>query len=167
MRSHRGRHSWPGGARSNLRVPEAREKLRLRQMELISLAENHTRQYSIAVRRLYEVGNKAGKLLAWLEQKDRECVWVLRVENSELDMQTTGAALAETFADYYKSLYASMTDMSTADFRDFPRDIQLQELQKDNADTLEGEMMEEEVTLALLDLQKGRLRPEWDPSRAV
>ncbi|KAJ1128447.1 hypothetical protein NDU88_006825 [Pleurodeles waltl] len=80
---------------------EDHEHLRLRQSELIALAENQARQYAIAVqRRLYYVGDKAGKLLAWLAWRDRERTWVLRVENSDRVTQTTGVAIAETFADY-------------------------------------------------------------------
>ncbi|KAJ1131001.1 hypothetical protein NDU88_009344 [Pleurodeles waltl] len=45
--------------------PEDSEKLRLRQSELRALAENQAKQYAIAVqRRLYDVGDKAGRLLA-------------------------------------------------------------------------------------------------------
>ncbi|KAJ1127304.1 hypothetical protein NDU88_005707 [Pleurodeles waltl] len=71
-------------------------------------------------------------------------------------MQTTGATIVEPFADYYENLYASKTDMSAEVCKDFLRDIQLQELQKDDRDALEVEMMEEEVTLALRDLQMGK-----------
>ncbi|KAJ1193304.1 hypothetical protein NDU88_002603 [Pleurodeles waltl] len=101
---------------------------------------------------------KAGKLLAWLERRDRECAWVLRVENSEQATQTTGTAITENFTDYYENLYASRTDMSAEDCKDFLRDIQLQELQKDDRDALEVEMMEEEVTLRCETYRRGRLR---------
>ncbi|KAJ1205317.1 hypothetical protein NDU88_000752 [Pleurodeles waltl] len=63
--------------------------------------------------------------------------------------KTTGVAVAETFADYYENLYTCMTNMSAEDCKDFLRVIQLQELKKDDIDTLEAVMMEEEVTLAL------------------
>ncbi|KAJ1198051.1 hypothetical protein NDU88_001895 [Pleurodeles waltl] len=61
----------------------------------------------------------------------------------------------ETYADYYDNFYASGTDISAADCKDFLRDIQLQELQKDERDALEAVMIEEEVTLVLEDLQTG------------
>ncbi|KAJ1205745.1 hypothetical protein NDU88_001172 [Pleurodeles waltl] len=59
--------------------PEDRDKLKLKQQELRALVENHTSKYVTAVNcRLYKVGEKAGKLLAWLERKEREHVWCYR-----------------------------------------------------------------------------------------
>ncbi|KAJ1131751.1 hypothetical protein NDU88_010084 [Pleurodeles waltl] len=84
---------------------------------------------------------------------DRERARVQRVEDSERVMQMTGAAIEKTFADYDENLYGSRTDMSAEDYKDFLRDIQLQELQKDDGDALEVEMTEEEITHALQDLQ--------------
>ncbi|KAJ1135987.1 hypothetical protein NDU88_002414 [Pleurodeles waltl] len=81
---------------------EDREKLKLRKQELRSLVKSHTRKYETAVHhRLYEVVDKAGKLLAWLERRDRECTWVLKVKNAGHVLQTSAADIAETFADYY------------------------------------------------------------------
>ncbi|KAJ1216538.1 hypothetical protein NDU88_004139 [Pleurodeles waltl] len=55
--------------------PEDWEKLKLRQQELQSMAEMHAMKYVTAVyRRLYKVGNKAGKLLVWRERRTREHV---------------------------------------------------------------------------------------------
>ncbi|KAJ1203978.1 hypothetical protein NDU88_007759 [Pleurodeles waltl] len=137
--------------------PEDHEQLRLRQSELRALAGTQARQHAIAVQcRLYDVGDKAGKLLSWLERRDRERTWVLSVENSERATQTTGVAIAETFADYYENLYTSRTEMSAEDCKDFLRDIQLPELKKDDRDKLEAVMTEEEVTLALQNLQMGK-----------
>ncbi|KAJ1088183.1 hypothetical protein NDU88_001342 [Pleurodeles waltl] len=51
--------------------PEDHEKLQLRQSEPRALAENQAKQPAVAVqRRLYDVGDKAGRLLAWLEHRD-------------------------------------------------------------------------------------------------
>ncbi|KAJ1081797.1 hypothetical protein NDU88_001972 [Pleurodeles waltl] len=88
------------------------------------------------------MGDKTGKLLAWLERRYRERTWVLRVKNSQRVTQTTGAAIAETFADYYKNLYASRTEMSAEDCEDFLRDIHVPELKKDGRDALEAVMTE-------------------------
>ncbi|KAJ1160174.1 hypothetical protein NDU88_000676 [Pleurodeles waltl] len=56
------------------RDPEDWDKLKLKQQGLRALVENHARKYTTAVNhQLYEVGDK---LLAWLEQRDRERAWV-------------------------------------------------------------------------------------------
>ncbi|KAJ1097427.1 hypothetical protein NDU88_002546 [Pleurodeles waltl] len=137
------------------RTLEDQGKLQLRQQELWSQVEYRARNYAItAQRRVYEVGDKAGKLLAWPEQRDSESSGVLKKENAESILQTTGITIAKAFAEYYEDLYASKTTMSTADCADFLRGIHLQVLQGEDRDALEVVMKEEEV--AILDLQSGK-----------
>ncbi|KAJ1150343.1 hypothetical protein NDU88_003137 [Pleurodeles waltl] len=135
-------------------------KIKLRQQELRSLVENHARKYVTAVHcQQYEVGDKVGKLLAWLKRRDIERTWVLKVEKVGHVLQTSGTDIAETFADYYKDLYTSRSTMSTEDCTDLLQDIHLQVLQDVNRDALEGDMAEEKVTC----VRRGP-RPDWDPS---
>ncbi|KAJ1160426.1 hypothetical protein NDU88_000928 [Pleurodeles waltl] len=52
---------------------ELRQRLIAKQTELRELAEDDAREYALATqRRLYDTGDKASKLLAWLDRRDKE-----------------------------------------------------------------------------------------------
>ncbi|KAJ1186077.1 hypothetical protein NDU88_002862 [Pleurodeles waltl] len=60
------------------------EGLRIKRYELRALAEQHARASVMASQRqLYDVGDKANKLMAWLDKGDRERSWVREVQNKE------------------------------------------------------------------------------------
>lgn len=51
------------------------------------------------------MGDKANKMLAWLEKRDRERNWVLEIHSKEGGIYNTGTHIAEAFANYYETLY--------------------------------------------------------------
>ncbi|KAJ1113260.1 hypothetical protein NDU88_001514 [Pleurodeles waltl] len=82
--------------------------LRLKQQELRDRAENAARKYTLAVqRRLYDVVDKAGKLIVWLERRDMGRNWVGELRGTEGKSLTTGPGIAEAFASYYEQIHAS------------------------------------------------------------
>ena len=83
------------------RIEQAREEYRcLFQQEART-------QYRAQQGRLYEVGNKAGKLLAWLARRDEEQRWISGVFDTSGTPVETAGQIAQTFADFLRTLYMS------------------------------------------------------------
>ncbi|KAJ1132487.1 hypothetical protein NDU88_010796 [Pleurodeles waltl] len=114
------------------------------------MAENQVRKHALATEcRLYDVEEKANKLLAWLERIERERSWVLIVHWKDGILQTMSAAIAGTFATYYEGLYASHTSMSGPKCADFLNDVPLQQLTEEEREGLEANLTEEELLGAI------------------
>ncbi|KAJ1098591.1 hypothetical protein NDU88_003699 [Pleurodeles waltl] len=90
--------------------------LRLKRYERRALAEQHAWAYALATqRRLYEVGDKANKRLAWLDKRDREQSWVREVQSKDGALCGSKKPIVEDFATYYEEVYTSVTRMSEED----------------------------------------------------
>lgn len=51
------------------------------------------------------MGDKANKLIAWLEKRDKSRTWVSEIRTEEGVQGSTGAELTEVFARYYENIY--------------------------------------------------------------
>ncbi|KAJ1113895.1 hypothetical protein NDU88_002135 [Pleurodeles waltl] len=103
--------------------PDQSHRLQLRQQELRDLAENKARLCALATqRRLYVVGDKANKLIAWLERRDRGRNWFI-TQRRRGGTHTTGEAIADAFATYYEQLYKYLSIHIEEECVDLLRDI--------------------------------------------
>ncbi|KAJ1093781.1 hypothetical protein NDU88_006873 [Pleurodeles waltl] len=102
--------------------------------------------------RLYDVGDKDNKLLAWLDRSDQERSWVLEIEDEGGRFQRDGPTIANAFADSDGDLYP----MGDADCMDLLRDIHLSELEEESRVPLEEDLTVEEITQAMRGLQSGK-----------
>ncbi|KAJ1103865.1 hypothetical protein NDU88_001286 [Pleurodeles waltl] len=134
------------------------EQTNQRDPLLRALAEQHARAHALVTwRRLYDVGDKADKLLAWLDGWDRERSWVRQVKSGDGTKCGTNELIAEAFAVYYEEVCASMTLMTEEDCADLFRDIPHPELSVEKRNELDAELTEEEeVTEALRGRQSGK-----------
>ncbi|KAJ1205559.1 hypothetical protein NDU88_000987 [Pleurodeles waltl] len=74
---------------------DCRHRLQLRQQDFKVLVENQTQTYSLATQRhLYDVGEKASKLLALLDRRNGERSWVLVIHDGSGTLHIANAAIA-------------------------------------------------------------------------
>lgn len=57
--------------------------------------------------RLYDLGDKTGKLLAWLDKKERAIRLVPELHGSEGQVVTDPQEIVDQFATHYKSVYSA------------------------------------------------------------
>ncbi|KAJ1148710.1 hypothetical protein NDU88_001538 [Pleurodeles waltl] len=137
--------------------PERCHQLRLRQQELRDLADGRARVHALATqRRLYDVGDKANKLMPWLKSRDRGRNWVVTVRDAARQACRTGGDIAEASAEYYEWLYESRVEFIGVECADLLENVSLQTLTPEDRDALEEEPSDEEVEQALRELQSGK-----------
>ncbi|KAJ1118985.1 hypothetical protein NDU88_007171 [Pleurodeles waltl] len=116
--------------------------------ELRSLPEQHARAYVLAPQlRLYDVGDIANKLLAWLDKRDQERSWVREVQNKEEVACRSNESIAEAFDAYYKEVYTSVTRMTEEDCMDLLQDIPLLGLSEVQRGELDAELTVETMAI--------------------
>lgn len=101
-----------------------------------------------AQHQLYETGDRAGKLLAWLGHKEIESRWVLSIKEQEV-VHTTPENIAGAFERYYKALYEARTQAGDSQIRQYLQRIDMPNLTPDKRDSLEGDLILAEVTDAI------------------
>ncbi|KAJ1097690.1 hypothetical protein NDU88_002807 [Pleurodeles waltl] len=117
---------------------------RFRQQELRDLAEGRARVKALeGQRRLYDVGDKASKLIAWLERRDKGRNWVVSVRNAEGQECKTSGDITEAFVDYYERLYESRVGYSREERAELLEDMSLRTLTMEDQTELEEELSEE------------------------
>ena len=98
-----------------------------------------------------EVGNKVGKLLAWLDKKERAARWVPDIAYMDgVEVRSTEST-TELFATYYTQIYTSVTTTSALDSKKFLADIWLATLSAADIEMLESELTAD----AIYDIQSG------------
>ncbi|KAJ1110768.1 hypothetical protein NDU88_008114 [Pleurodeles waltl] len=112
-----------------MNIRDYEHELQRCQQDLRAQAENQAKEYATtAQRRLYEVVEKTSRLSAWLEKRDVERSWVLRIGNEMGVPHTTGKAIVQTFDEYYGGPYTSSTTMTHGNCALFLAHIPLQGL---------------------------------------
>ncbi|KAJ1166742.1 hypothetical protein NDU88_007139 [Pleurodeles waltl] len=110
-------------------------------------------------RHFYEVGDKANKLLAWLEKRDRCRSWVTEIRDETGGRHTTEDTIAQAFATYYEHTYSSMTAQTYVDCMEFFGDIPLVEILATDREASDQDLTVEEVQRAMVETQLGKA---WD-----
>ncbi|KAJ1129438.1 hypothetical protein NDU88_007808 [Pleurodeles waltl] len=126
--------------------PEQRHQLRLRQQELRDLAGSRARAHALATQRhLYDVGDKANKLIVWLERRDRGRTWQVIVPEAAGQAYKTVGDIAEAFAEDYEQVYKSRVEFTRVECAELLEDVSLWTLAPEDCNALEEELSEEEV----------------------
>ena len=73
-------------------------------------------------KRLYEAGDKAGKLLAWLGSKEREGLQIRKLTLETGEVLTKDSEIAPAFANYMTDFYTSKEVAPDEEMLDFVRD---------------------------------------------
>ncbi|KAJ1176807.1 hypothetical protein NDU88_002074 [Pleurodeles waltl] len=121
--------------------PERCHQLRLRQQELRGSADGRMRAHGLATqRRLYDVGDKANKLIVWLERRDRGRIWVVTLRDAVGQECRTSGDITEAFAEYYKWLYESRVEYTGVECADLLEDVSVRTLTLEDHDGLEEEL---------------------------
>lgn len=131
-------------------------QLEVTQRELQALVEGEARtKIQTTQHRLYESGDRAGKLLAWLSRKEREANWVNQIEEAGT-RHTTAPAIVEAFAHHYTNLYAAQLTTGENSIDDYLKAIDMPTLQTEDSAALEAEITLEEVSAAIAKQKSGK-----------
>ncbi|KAJ1091677.1 hypothetical protein NDU88_004794 [Pleurodeles waltl] len=118
-------------------LPVQVHQLRLLQPEFKDLAEDSARSQALAVQcRLYDVGDKPGKLLVWLDRREKGMHWVVEIRDEKLGFTFQGSNSNET---------------SSEECAEFLWDIALKILSGEERRELELDLTVEEVRSAVHD----------------
>ncbi|KAJ1089653.1 hypothetical protein NDU88_002802 [Pleurodeles waltl] len=120
--------------------------LLLKQQELTDLVDNSAHVHALATqRRLYDVGDRANRLLAWLEKRNWGRNWVMGIRDEAGDRRTTGDDIPEAFATYYEQVYSAKTDQPYENYIELLGDLPMMELRADDREVLDQGITVEEV----------------------
>ena len=125
---------------------EARHKLNLKLKEYrdesteAAKSRIRTTQYKV-----YEIRNKANKLLAWLDKRDQEQRWVLELHTDTREIVTDRQGITTEFATYFALLYTSSTKFSPEKIKELLRNIALPIATHAQTEQLELDITTEEV----------------------
>lgn len=138
---------------------EKHHQLRLKEKELKDVGINQAKFHALATqRRIYDLGDKANKMIAWLEKRDRDRNWVPGIRTAEGGIRDTGVGITEAFVQYYEGIYQTPTEKGEQDCTDFLHDIRLPTLDQEDRTMLDSDITVEEVEAAMGDLQAGGRR---------
>lgn len=126
----------------------------LRQIDLTkreyqALAMKEVQAHQLAVQhRLYETGDRTGKLLAWLGRKEQDSRWVESITEAD-KTYTTPQDISEAFDRYYAQLYAARTRVSDDQIASYLADIELPRLAPEESKALDEDITLPEVVAAI------------------
>ncbi|XP_069083442.1 uncharacterized protein [Pleurodeles waltl] len=132
-------------------------QLELTKVEYKELAEKETKARLRATQcRLYETGDKAGKLLAWPGKKEREARWVQVIETQNGARATEDNDIAETFAGYSKEFYRARSMAEIDSITTYLNGIAMPVLDLVDREELVEDLTVEEISAALARLRPGK-----------
>ncbi|KAJ1115121.1 hypothetical protein NDU88_003347 [Pleurodeles waltl] len=125
--------------------------------EYRDLAQEKAKQQMMAsLHPLYETGDKAGKVLAWLGRREQESQWVHSLVDPVGNRCKTDAQIVHIFARYYKQLYAARSLCDSSMITTYLASNHNPTLGVEEWETLEEEMMLPEVLAAIAILNPGK-----------
>ena len=99
-------------------------------------------QIQATLHKLYDTGDKACKLLAWLGRKEVENRWVHKLVDREGNVSQTNEQISAAFAEYYADFYKARSLKDPHHIAQYLHHIQLPRLTAEDALGLE-----EDITL--------------------
>lgn len=137
---------------------DTRHNLKIKTTELSDLARDAAKTYHRAtLSKLYDVGDKAGKLLAWLDKRSQAQRLVVEFTTDSGSHLTDPQDIADEFGRYYQQLYASSTPHTEEEAASLLSGIPLPTLTADEYTDLEADITEVEVEKAIRDLHTGKV----------
>lgn len=106
--------------------------------------------------RLYDLGGKAGKLIAWLDRKEKASRLVPELISDSGGKITDPQAIVNEFADHYKVIYQRSSDLPEEDSRALLSDISLPALTDEERSTLDSALTNDKIAQAIRNLQPGK-----------
>ncbi|KAJ1160668.1 hypothetical protein NDU88_001163 [Pleurodeles waltl] len=117
---------------------EARAKFRARQV------------------RLYDVGDEAGKLLAWLAKKEEDQRWISPIDSEAEGMAETPVEVLQALSVHLASLYLAQSETDQSDLEKLIRKILIPELQEEASHSLDWDFTEPGIAVALRQIKSGK-----------
>lgn len=127
----------------------------LRDVSLIrtSLTKLHLLHQS---QRIFEQGEKSGRLLAWLSREYSSPVSIPRIQSSDGEILTDSSQIIEQFAAYYQELYRSRVRFTESELQAYLEGIDLPYLTDATRERLDGPLTLKELQIAVKSLQGGK-----------
>lgn len=113
-------------------------------------------KYTHTQHKIYELGDKAGKLLAWLDTRERSTRWVAQLRLDSGELTTDPQLITEVLAKHYEKIYTNTSTDTIEDNLAFMKDIRMPKLTADDIEALETDLTTEELILALNALAAGK-----------
>lgn len=136
-------------------------KVAYREVMLLRVAKANKRQLA-QTQRIFEQGDKTGKLLAWLAKEQSPVSTIARIRKNDGTLVSDPAKINACFAEYYSSLYSSRAQYSAKELSDFLDEITLPTLTAAAREGLEAPITLEEVQRALSPFTNGEdTRTGW------
>ncbi|CAJ0967072.1 unnamed protein product [Ranitomeya imitator] len=104
----------------------------------------------------FEVGNQAGKFLAFLVRQHNTSNMVLQLRSPDGLLNTTTEEILQCFYNYYKGLYESKSDFSVSDCLEYLSDIEFPTLDPTQQAFMDAEFTLEEIEQAITDMASGK-----------
>lgn len=104
--------------------------------------------------RVYDLGDKIGKLLAWLDKKHMANRLVPEIHTASGQVVTDAQEIVDQFALHFQAVYYAKTHYSESEVADFLKDIKLPTLTQVDKNSLKEDLTNEEVAQAIRDLVK-------------
>ena len=138
-------------------TPERLHALNIKKREYQDLVTNAAKATYIATqRKLYNVGKKAAKLLAWLDKRDQGDRWVLEIAQDAGPPVKDSKEIAATFADYYTQLYKKSVKMTAEDSRELLNDLPMSTLSESDRWTPDAALTLEGIEKDIQDMKVGK-----------
>lgn len=137
--------------------PEVQHRMQLKATEYKALVTDAAKQLARQREgRLYDQGDKAGKLIAWLDKKraTQRVVSELRTESGTL--LTELQEIASEFAAHYRRVYTTGSMLPEEDSRTLLADIKMPTLSEQDKESLEGALTVDELAKGIKELRPGK-----------
>ncbi|KAJ1167789.1 hypothetical protein NDU88_008177 [Pleurodeles waltl] len=144
-------------------LPQSEDEVTNDQAEKARLAALHTDHQTLLERlrclnytahsaRTHASADKAGKLLAWLIQRDCERKPIMEIRSQTGEIVYTPAEIQTEFIKHYTALYTSKATPGEDPSAEFLTKVKLPNLESDQIETLEAPLDLEEIKASIKDL---------------
>lgn len=99
--------------------------------------------------RVYELGDKAGKLLAWLDKREGASWLVPELKTYSGEKVRNPALITGVFVTHFSAVYTSHSPLGREDSVDLLTDIGLPSLSEDDQSYFDSEMTKDEIVQAI------------------
>lgn len=135
--------NYPKGQDSDI----TQHQLEIKTKEFTDLATDAARtHYRATCNKIYDVGDKAGKLLAWLDRKKRTQRVVTETEENSTAWLTDPQDIAVPFGRYFQDLYTTLTPHAEEEGLSLLQGIPLPSLTEEETQDLETQDLEADIT---------------------
>lgn len=133
------------------------DRVKLQARDVTRLYTEKARQrLFFCKQKVFENGERSGKLLAYLAHLDNKPPVVVSLLDSDGNIPTDPPKVAAKLKSFYNTLYTSQSLHSAQDIRDYLQTIQFPHLTADQLKMLEAPITTDDITTALSQLAKSK-----------